>query len=233
MEKLTKCQFYCLTFNNEDKKNNMVERFDNLDIECKFHSGIEHNDCRILKTLNKSHKKHWSITYGHLNIIHDYFYNSDKKYAIICEDDIKLHVNFNRIMEDIINDFEYLNLDILLLGYLLPYKLAKKHLITNYPLKHPIPENSSFTYHSFPDYLTGTHMYMITKKYAKYLINQYYYNYTNKYNSYFLFDKILCDKGNRALIYPMIAVENDEQEDLYHVLCNKVNNKVNNKSLYK
>lgn len=223
MKNLTKCQFYCLTFNNENKKNNMTIRFDDLGIKCKFYSGVQHSDIRILKTLNKCHKKHWSITYGHLDIIHDFYHNSDKMFAIICEDDIKLHINFNSIIEKIIDDFQFLNLDILLLGYLLPYKLSNKHLINNYPLKYPMPENPSFTYHSFPDYLTGTHMYMITKPYAKYLIQEFYYNYANRYNRYFISDKILTEHKNRALIYPMIAVENDDQEDLYHVLCNKVN----------
>ena len=223
MNNLTKCQFYCLTFNNQDKQNNMAERFDKLGVDCKFHSGVQHNDTRISKKLNKQHKKIRSITYGHLEIIYDFYYNSDKMFAIICEDDIKIHINFNSIIEKIIDDFELLNLDILLLGYLLPYRLSDNHSIKNYPLKYPIPENSSFTYHSFPEYLTGTHMYMITKYHAKQLIKEYYSNYTNKYNNYFIFDKILTEHGNKALIYPMISVENDDQDDLYHVLCNKIN----------
>jgi GR25 family glycosyltransferase involved in LPS biosynthesis len=163
------------------------------------------------------------MTYGHLEMIYDFYYNSDNKFAIICEDDIKLHVHFNSIIEKIIDDFEFLNLDILLLGYLLPYKLSNKHLIKNYSLKYPVPNNSSFTYHCFPEYLSGTHMYMITKKYAKRLIKEYYSNYANKYNHYFIIDKILTEHGNKALIYPMISVENDDQDDLYHVLCNKIN----------
>jgi len=222
MESLSKCQFYCLNFNNEYKKNNMNNLFHKLGIDCSFFSGVQRDNSKIIKTLNKYHKKQWSITYSHLDIIYDYYYNSDKKFAIICEDDIKLHIHFTTIMEQIIKDVEHLQLEIVLLGYLLPYKLSNKLSSRNYPIKYS-NRAINCTYHSFPEYLSGSHMYMITKSYARYLLQMYYNSYSNKYNNYFLFDKMLFRDNNRTLIYPMLAVENDEQDDLYHILCNKVN----------
>ena len=223
MSNILNCQFYCLSFNNEEKNNNMLQRFKKLEIDCKFHSGIPHNDKRIWDTLNAKCKRHWSMTYGHLDLIHDFYYNSDKKYAIICEDDIELHVNFKTILNKVLCDFFIMKLDILLLGYLLPYKIGYENLLTNFKLKKPIPKEAHFKYHEYPNYLNGTHMYVITKSYAKHLLNNYYYNYAGIYDQYFTPDDILIKDGNKALIYPMLAIENNKQDDLYHQLCRNIN----------
>lgn len=222
MTYLYNCEFYCLSFNNINKKD-MEERFNKLNIECNFYSGLQENDERINKSfLNKFCKRQWSITYSHLDMIYDYYYNTDKKYGIFCEDDILIHSHFNDIMKKVINDFNILELDILLLGYMVPYKLSVDNILSNYQLKKDMPLDSKFKYLNYPQYLTGTQMYMITKKYAKYLLDKYYYNYTSIINKQFICDKILIKNGNRALIYPMLAIENKNQCDLYHKLCNNI-----------
>ena len=83
MTVINNCEFYCLSFNNEERKNNMIERFNNLGIECKFFQGVSYNDKRILSTLKKNAKRLWSMTYGHLDIIFNFYYNSKKNFAII------------------------------------------------------------------------------------------------------------------------------------------------------
>lgn len=223
MSNISNCQFYCLSFNNQDRKTDMEQRFKILDIDCKFYSGIQYNDTRIISSLNKNYKRQWCMTYGHLDIIKDFYYNSDKQYAVICEDDICLHIQFKKIFNKVLFDFNILNLDILLLGYLLPYKIGDENLFTNFKLKKPMPKGSYFKYHEYPEYLNGTHMYMITKKYAKHLLKTYYNNYAGICDKYFTPDKILIKDGNRALIYPMLAIENNDQYDLYHQLCHNIN----------
>jgi len=222
MISIDSCQFYCLSFNNKERYNRMINRFKNLNIECKFYKGVSHNDNRINKNLNKSTKRNWSITYSHLDMIGDFYFNSDKKFAIICEDDICIHKDVKKIIHNIINDFNILGLDILLLSYMLPYKIGRENLFTNYKLKVVMPEDSQFKYHEYPEYLSGTQMYMINKKYAYYLIDKYYFNYAGIKDQHFISDKILIKEGNKALIYPMIAVEDENQDDLYHQLCHKV-----------
>ncbi len=219
---MSSCQFYCLSFKNEERTNNMMERFKNLDIDCKFYTGISCDDKRIDKLLNKFSKRQWCMTYGHLDIIYNFYHKSDKKYAVICEDDICINVELKNILNKVIIDFNILNLDILLLGYLLPYKIGRANLFSNYRLKKPISRESYFTYHEYPDYLNGTQMYMITKKYAKYLLRNYYTNYAGLGDKYFTPDKILINDGNRALLYPMLAIEDENQDDLYHQLCRNI-----------
>jgi hypothetical protein len=222
MSVITDCQFYCLSFNNKDRKQDMINRFNNLDIDCKFFNGVSCDDNRIGKSLNKICKRLWCMTYGHLDIIRDFYYYSEKKFAVICEDDVQFHSNFIQIFNKVISDFNVLNLDILLLGCLLPYKIGKEHLFKNFRLKMNMPKESHFKYHEYPEYVNGTHMYMITKKYARHLLKNYSKNYAGIGDKHFTPDKILINDGNRALIYPMLAIEDDNQDDLYHQLCRNV-----------
>lgn len=223
MSGINNCQFYCLSHNNEIKKRNMENRFQKLGIECKFYSSIKDTDNRLKYARNKINKRQWSITYSHLDIIHDFYYHNNNKYAVICEDDILIHNNFKEILKKVINDFNILELDILLLGYILPYKIDKYNIDTIYAIKHQMHLDTPFKYHEYPDYLSGSHMYMITKKFANYLLNKYYYNILNGLSDYvFTADKTIIKNGNRALLYPMLAIEDDNQEDKYHKFCHKI-----------
>ena len=217
------CQFYCLSYNNEDKLLNMEKKFEMLDIECKFYSGVTPNDHRLKNATSKFNRRNWAITYSHLDIIYDFYYNTKRKYAIICEDDILIHKQFGDILKKVIPDFENLNLDILLLGYMIPYKISSLYnLHKMYPLKCYMPPDSYFKYHEYPDYLSGSHMYMITRAYAKHVLDKYYSNFAGIKDGSFIIDKTLIKEGNRAILYPMLAIENDIQKDHYHLLCHKI-----------
>lgn len=217
-----KYKFYCLSFNNNIKKKQMMEKFKKLKIDCKFNNGINKHDNRIKDAVNLFNKRQKSITYSHLSIIEDFVYNCDKEYAIICEDDILINKFIIEMLEKIIKDFDILNLDILLLGYMLPYKLENNDILTQYPLKKPKITNSVYTYHNYPAYLSGTQMYMITKKYAQYILNKYYSNFFELFDKRFILDKLYIKEGNKAIIYPMIAIEDKNQKDGYHKLCHEI-----------
>jgi len=223
MSSIFNCQFYCLSFNDEYKKKSMENRFQELDIECKFFHGIKHTDERLKYAGTKFNKRQWSITYGHLDIINDFYYNSKNKYAVICEDDILIHKHFKNLITKVINDFNILNLDILLLGYIIPYKIGYDNICSNYPLKWPMCLDAPFKYHNYPEYLSGSHMYMITKNFAKFLLNKYYKYFAGYGDNIFMIDKTIIKEGNRALIYPMLSIENEFQEDKYHKLCHNIN----------
>lgn len=219
MTPIKNCKMYCLSFQDDAKRDAMIDRFHALGIDCKFYFGPSEQDKRISPSLTKYNQRHLSIAYSHLDIIHDFYYHSNEKFAIICEDDILIHTRFREIMEKAINDSIHLQLDLLLLGYLMPYKIHEK---TPFGLKYPMPESALFKYYCIPEYMSGTHMYMISRSYARYLIKTYYQHYSEMENKFFMIDKILMSESNHALIYPMIAVENDEQTDPYHKLCHKV-----------
>ena len=77
-------------------------------------------------------------------------------------------------------------------------------------------------------------MYLITRNYAKFLLDNYYYDYSDKTlndNSIkqFSADWIITKNGNRALIYPMLAVEDGNAnsghygQDKFHIDCHNFN----------
>jgi GR25 family glycosyltransferase involved in LPS biosynthesis len=210
-------QFFCLNYKNEKRKQNMEKRFEQVDINCKFIPGVDFVDNRIVKhseLLNDGIKRVWSCMYGHLDMLNDFYYNTNKEYGIFCEDDIYIHKNIKKYLPRICLDFNTLNLDVLLLGYLLqckPTDVNSKHLFPTHELRI---SKSPFTYHSFPDDVWGTQMYMLSRKHAKYLLDKYMYGYAEmsiKSNNEIPFsaDWTLTKEGNRALISPILAVEDN------------------------
>jgi GR25 family glycosyltransferase involved in LPS biosynthesis len=218
------CQAYCLSFNDEEKKNNMIRRFNQLHIDCNFYEGVQYNDSRIAnRNLSSSLLREWSCCYGHLDMIHDFYFKSDKPYGLFCENDIHIHKDFNIIFSKIITDFNLLNLDILLLGYLTPFVVDKKHI--NFNLKRETRRKPAFSYHNYPDDLQGSQMYILSRKYAKKLIDKYYNNFADKTlyddNTIFTSDNIITKDGNRALISPVLAVEEKKNQNEYHIKCHE------------
>jgi GR25 family glycosyltransferase involved in LPS biosynthesis len=222
MSGISNCQFYCLSFNDIDKKKSMENRFHKLGIKCNFYPGIKHNDKRLKYAGTSFNRRHWSMTYGHLDIIQDFYYHTNDKYAVICEDDILIHQDFKEIIKKVISDFNILDLDILLLGYIIPYKIDYDKIVSIYTLKRPMHPDAAFKYHEYPEYLSGSQMYMITKNFAKILLDKYYNNFAGFDNNVFMVDKTIIKNGNRALLYPMLAIEDADQEDNYHQLCHKI-----------
>jgi GR25 family glycosyltransferase involved in LPS biosynthesis len=222
MTDLYNCQFYCLSYYKE-KRDKMKKRFENLEINCNFYDGIKDSDERIKKfSYNNNKKRYLSTMYGHLDIINDFYHNTNNiKYAVICEDDIIIHKDIKDLIRKILIDINIMDLDILLLSYMMPYKITVSDVFYKFCLKRDLPINSFYKYHEYPKYISGTQMYIITRPYAKYILDNYYCN-DYKFDSPFIIDKILIHHGNRALLYPMLAIENDEQEDSYHKLCHKI-----------
>lgn len=214
----TNCQFYCLSFYTENRAN-MEKQFRNLGIDCIFSSGLQDNDNRLPKKMPFFWKRQWAITYSHFDILYQFCFQSNKPYAVICEDDICIHSDFHCIFKKVLNDFNLMALDMLLLSYQLPYKIDERGPFT---LKVHMPENAKFKYYHYPSYVYGTQMYIISRNYAMILLTKYYHGYAGKKDRRFLFDKLLMNTERRAVIYPMLAIENERQTDLYHRLCHKV-----------
>jgi len=217
-------QIYCLSFKNPTRKLEMENRFKQLNLDCIFYDGVDLDDPRMQNNIG------WSIMLGALDIIKK-FYDSEKEFGIFCEDDVFIHKDLKIMLPSIIEDFKLMNLDILLLGYLVPFEI-KSHY-SNFELKS-YDQTLNYVYHNYPDDLWGGQMFMFSKKHAKYLLEKYTIEYANKTLidntlSPFSGDFTLTKQGNRALIYPMLAVEtadkiySDYGQDIFHKNCNKQN----------
>ena len=77
---------------------------------------------------------------------------------------------------ELFEQFDYLKLDVLLLGYLVTFPISEYY--NEFPLKNNIytkTESYPFNYHEFYNDLWGTQMYMISRENAKKIIDKYYF----------------------------------------------------------
>ena len=111
---------YCLSFKNPIRKSQMDDRFQELNLRYTFHEGVGMDDPRIF---NNGGGGCWCCMLGHIDMIKNFYENSEKEYGIFCEDDIYIHKDFCKVLPDIIKDFNLMNLDVLLLGYLTQFKI--------------------------------------------------------------------------------------------------------------
>ena len=223
---------YCLSFNNLKRKEEMENRFKQLDITCLFYDGVNNNDPRIF---NNNGFGAWSCMIGHLDMIQNFYENSEKEFGIFCEDDIFIHKDFVKKLPDIIEDFKLMELDVLLLGYLISFKIRPEYNGFEFKsVNNDSNNNLKYVYNNYPNDLWGSQMYMLTKKHAKYLLDNYNIEYairslTDNTLQPFSADWIITKEGNRALIYPMLAVETADKisghqgQDVFHENCKNFN----------
>lgn len=224
-----KIAFYVINYKNDERRNRMKKRFDHFGIDPCFPEGVETTDTRLMNTPTGMDKRIWAIMLQHLDAIRHFYEQSDLPYCVVCEDDIHISRNYLTDLTQIVPKFEQLQLDMLLMGCLLPYKIDMNTCLHQqyYVI---IDHSDKFVYHRFPNDLWGCQMYMISRKYAKYLLDTFNVQYAienidKPYNP----DWIITKNGNRAMIYPMLAVEegvnvsNCQFQIDYHMQCYLLN----------
>jgi hypothetical protein len=204
-----KVSFYCINFNDDTRRNKMIERFSSHNIKVEFVNPVYATDERLNiegRDITQ-HKRTWSIMLQHLDSIQHFLENTDNDYLILCEDDILISKNMTKDLPEIIDNFEELKLDVLLLGYLMHFKLDKKQPHDEFPVIKSAAD-APYTYYGFPYHLWGSQMYLIHRKHAAFLLNKYDINYAlEDLNRPYNPDWTLTKDGVRAMIYPMVALE--------------------------
>jgi len=116
---------YVVNYKNDERRTRMEERLKTLGFDYKFTDPVEVTDPRLTNTYGPvpEDPKVWAIMLQHLDSIRDFYENTTSKHCIVCEDDIYIKKNMRELLIDIIEKFTELNLDVLLLGYLMPYKI--------------------------------------------------------------------------------------------------------------
>jgi GR25 family glycosyltransferase involved in LPS biosynthesis len=168
--------------------------------------------------------------YGHLDMLR-LFLNSDKAHAIFCEDDILIRKDFGQILPSIFRDFVELRLDVLLLGCLCSNGEFRQY--SNFPQLNTVHQ-SKFEYYKYDSNpesaVWGTQMYMLNRAQAKYLLDKYSRGYAdvslqNPSLVPFSADWTITKDGEKALIYPLVAIEDcsvdysDEGQDHCRKKC--------------
>jgi hypothetical protein len=198
--------FYVINFNDDKRKERMTSRFRKLDIDLHFVNPVQMGDVRIENT--PLDKRTSAIMLQHLDSVRHFYENTTADYSIICEDDIHISKNLVSDLPEIIKNFQELGLDILLLGYLFPRQL---HGNGYFPV---LKDTGRYSFHGYPDDIWGSQMYLISRKHAKYLIDTFTIQFAIDHLEKIPYspDWIITKYGKRAVITPMIAVEEGEDK---------------------
>ena len=87
---------YVINFNDEIRKNKMINRFKSVNLELKITPPVYQNDPRLNFENPKLPKRTCSIMLQHMDSINDFITNTTANYCIICEDDILISKNLKR-----------------------------------------------------------------------------------------------------------------------------------------
>lgn len=203
---------YCLNYQNEPRNQSMIQRFQQLNLPFVLSHGVDFSDKRLSNPHLDNHtKKVWSNTYGHLDNIQTFLQSKDD-YGIMCEDDIVIHKDFTTKIQEVFQFMKTTQTDIVLLSYLLPYKLeGVNHTI----IEEQRSEQRQFPhkFYSYSNELWGTQMFVYSKQGAATILSVYTPEYADKsihdpsyvFSADFTLTK--CPQCKRALIYPMLAIE--------------------------
>ena len=221
--------FYCINYKDEKRREKMTKRWENLGLPLHFVPPVESDDERLMNVtvdINKE-KRTWAINLQHLDSVRHFIEHTNLEYCVVCEDDILVSKYLKMDMENIIQTYEKLDLDVMLLGYLVPYEIVDTN--SYYPLKE---RNHMFSYHDYPDDLWGSQMYMVSRKHGLALLDRFTIDHAveTMYGPIpFSPDWTLTKWGKKVIVYPMIALEEgDTKCDLdseisYHQRCFKHN----------
>jgi GR25 family glycosyltransferase involved in LPS biosynthesis len=199
----------------------MTDLFEKIGVSAIAHisHGVAHDDIRLTRA---NHHRAWSCMYGHLDMIGDFYHNTNKPYGIFCEDDIAIHSRLAELLPSLLDDFKKAQLDILLLGYLSTFKPTLDTLGPCFE-RIDIEYTSGFGFHHYQHpsiEIWGTQMYMISRDYAKWVLDTFANGYAdcsvdNPQMTPFSADWIITKNGRRAMITPCVAVEIYDYEKPY------------------
>jgi GR25 family glycosyltransferase involved in LPS biosynthesis len=222
---------YCLSYNNPKRRVQIQSKFESQGLAVQFYDGVSPTDPRIQgRPLAPNIQRAWSIMYGHLDMLR-LFVNSGKEFGIFCEDDILIRKDFCGNLAQILSHFVELRLDVLLLGCLCSNPDFMKY--SNFP-ERPITDGAThpfryYAYDSNPSSAVwGTQMYLLHKSHAEFLLEKYAHGYADltiqdKSLVHFSADWTITKEGEKAVIHPLVAIENAEAEyeDEYQGICRK------------
>ena len=225
-------KIYCLSYDNPVRLSDMQRRFSTIGASCSFYEGVPFTDHRLTdRNLTDPIKRQWSFTYGHFDMINKFYNDSDAEFGIFCEDDILIDRKLLDYLPEIISDFRSMDIDVLLLGYLIPFAIDSS--TPNFTIRKS-NHDTQLSYYDYPEDLWGAQMYMISREYAKVLIDKYSNGYADQTLvdsslTHFSADWTITKDGRRAVVYPLLSIEDGktnyshEGQARYHAQCYSAN----------
>ncbi|MGH6689194.1 MAG: hypothetical protein ACREF4_00715 [Gammaproteobacteria bacterium] len=146
-----------------------------------------------------------AVMLGHLQLIRRFLEDTSASHGILCEDDVYLRKTIGQDVPAIVDEFDARRLDVLLLGYLWPWKDT---YASGDAGARP------YRFYEYDEQLWGTQMYMLSRRQASHLVRTYTLDDALARSSTqpFAADWIITKVGRRSRIYPMLAVEEGHVE---------------------
>jgi GR25 family glycosyltransferase involved in LPS biosynthesis len=219
---------YVVNYKNEERKQRMSHRFHQMGLYAHYVSPVSTKDSR-LDIIQDGDKRVYSIMLQHLDSLSHFVEHTDAEHCIVCEDDIKISKHLAKDLPDITRVFDEQKMDVLLLGFLFPYRISpdENHYFAR--ITESVCEDRKYDFLQYPDDLWGSQMYMMSREHARKLVAHYTPDYVVRPLSDgesripYSPDWILTKCGKRGLIYPMMAVEEGDSplghpshEDFHH-----------------
>jgi len=197
--------FYAFSYKNPIRKDWLEKQFKEENIPLIFTDPVENTDPRLAAS-PENVRRTWAIMWSHLDSIKA-FTQSKHTHAVFCEDDLIIRRSLHTYISELVSAFDRRNLDILLLSYLTTSVPAG--LVTAPTFKS---SERNLIYLEYDDSLWGAHMYMLSQASAQRLLNIYTQAYaeatiTNSHLKPFSPDWTLTKNGKRALVYPLMGLE--------------------------
>jgi len=195
---------YCMSAPaNEPRRARMRRRMDEVGLTCSFLStALTGGDVRQLvagsgrtEPAGFEHRTA-AVMLGHLELIRRFVEETRAPHGIVCEDDVYLRRTIKRDLPSIVRNFDTRGLDVLLLGYLWPWR----------------DDEPGYRFCDYDDELWGTQMYLLSRSQAIHLIETYTLDWALAHWAVRPFspDWIITKTGRRARLSPMLAVEEGE-----------------------
>jgi len=212
MRTLTTPPIYALSFPNSPRRARLQRRLHQVGLTCTFlPAPLTAMDVRALIATARAvaperfEHRTAAVMLGHLALIRRFLEDTSAPHAIFCEDDIYLRKTIGRDLPAVVDEFEAWRLDVLLLGYLWPWKDTPA-----------LGEAGASGYRSY-EYdadLWGTQMYMLSRRQAVHLVHTYTLDWALAHSppEPFAADWIITKLGRRRRLAPMLAVEEGDIE---------------------
>lgn len=218
---------YCLNYLGSEighkRRAALEQRFNQLQLHCNFCKGVSHNDIRLV---NANDKKSASCMMGHIDMIATFIYNSNHEFGIFCEDDVLIRSDIKKHIPSLQQLFKKSSLDVMLLGYLLPYNMSNSDAISHHSsqqlpyIDSIMSDGVKISLHGYHDELWGAQMYMLSRNAAKILHSQYSSQSPSSQNPQspqasqttppYAADFTITKYGKRGLVTPIMAIENND-----------------------
>jgi hypothetical protein len=226
---------YTFSFNDPGRAERMRHRFERVGIPLTFVPPVLATDPRIPAEAqhDKALVRNCAIMWNHLDMLRCFLEDPSRPaYGLFCEDDIYIRKDLAELVPLLIALYRAHRIDLFLLGYLELTQIGR--VVLSEPQRFAPPSAlPDLVVRRYGHYQWGAEMYMVDRNHAATLLDLFNEDFARR--SVLKLDNLppfspdwtITKYGNKALVYPMMAVEegqvvaDDDWHRNFHANCHK------------